>query len=330
MDAPSTFSRSAVTVRSGHDFSQIKALVLNSVTSIHSRAAYNKALTDFLTWFMSGDPKQFNKATVQQWVSSLQAAGLAPATINLRVSVIRKLALEAADNGYMDPQIAQGILRARGVKRLGVRLGNWLTKEQAEELLSAPDGKKLKGKRDRAALAILLGCGLRRAELSDLMFSHMQQRDGRWAIVDMSGKGGKLRTIPMPAWAKMFVDQYVNAVVGAVDACVGALSTWPAPNARVFRPMNNKGKFTGNVWLPQNVFEMVKRYGNHIGVEIKPHDLRRTFAQLALKGKAALEQIQLSMGHASITTTERYLGVRQDLQDAPCDRLGLDINADEE
>jgi integrase len=70
--------------------------------------------------------------------------------------------------------------------------------------------------------------------------------------------------------------------------------------------------------------EAVAMYGKKIGVEkLAPHDLRRTFAKLAHKGRAALEQIQLSLGHASILTTERYLGVRQDLQDAPCDRLGI-------
>jgi integrase len=57
---------------------------------------------------------------------------------------------------------------------------------------------------------------------------------------------------------------------------------------------------------------------------LAPHDLRRTFAKLAHKGDAPLEQIQLSLGHASIQTTERYLGVKQSLSDAPCDHLGLE------
>ncbi len=72
---------------------------------------------------------------------------------------------------------------------------------------------------------------------------------------------------------------------------------------------------------------LVVHHRRRIGVEITPHDLRRTFAKLAHQGRVPLEQIQLSLGHASIQTTERYLGVRQDLHDAPCDRLGLDILA---
>ena len=78
--------------------------------------------------------------------------------------------------------------------------------------------------------------------------------------------------------------------------------------------------------MPQNIMEAVAKYGKRIGVpKLAPHDLRRTFAKLAHKGRAALEQIQLSLGHASILTTERYLGIQQDLQDAPCDRLGIRI-----
>lgn len=74
------------------------------------------------------------------------------------------------------------------------------------------------------------------------------------------------------------------------------------------------------------LMEAVAMYGKKIGVpKLAPHDLRRTFAKLAHKGRAAMEQIQLSLGHASIVTTERYLGVRQDLQDAPCDRLGIRV-----
>jgi site-specific recombinase XerD len=90
---------------------------------------------------------------------------LAPSTINVQLSAIRKLAAEAADNRLLDADLAAGIAKVRGVKNEGVRAGNWLTREQARELLLAPDTSTLKGKRDRAILAVLLGCGLRRSEL---------------------------------------------------------------------------------------------------------------------------------------------------------------------
>jgi integrase len=137
-------------------------------------------------------------------------------------------------------------------------------------------------------------------------------REARCVIVDMLGKGGRVRTVPMPSWAKAAVDAWVSG------AGIGS--------GLVFRAVNKGGKVTGESMTPQSIFEVVQQYGAAIGVPaLAPHDLRRTFAKLAHKGHAALEQIQLSLGHASVTTTERYLGVRQDLTDAPCDHLGLNV-----
>ncbi len=102
--------------------------------------------------------------------------------------MLRKLATEAEDNNLLDSRIANGIHAVRGVPFRGRRTGNWLSKEEAQKWLNAPDVKTLKGVRDRALLAVLLGCGLRRAEASILSFSHIEQRVGRWAIVDIVGK----------------------------------------------------------------------------------------------------------------------------------------------
>ncbi len=170
----------------------------------------------------------------------------------------------------------------------------------------------MKGKRDRALLGLLVGCGLRRSELANLLVEDIQQRDGRWVIIDLVGKHGRIRTVPMPSWAKAAVDHWV-AAAGITEG-------------RLLRALNKAGRLSHDSMRPQSVFETVVDYGARIGLKITPHDLRRTFAKLAHQGQAALEQIQLSLGHASIQTTERYLGVRQDLHDAPCDRLGLDLD----
>lgn len=117
----------------------------------------------------------------------------------------------------------------------------------------------------------------------------------------------------MPAFAKAAIDVWADAA--------GVTS------GRVFRPVNKGDHLVGASMTAQSIFETVKKYAAEIGADnIAPHDLRRTFAKLAHKGRAALEQIQLSLGHASIQTTERYLGVRQDLTDAPCDHLGLKLS----
>lgn len=119
-------------------------------------------------------------------------------TINLRFGAVRRLAYEAADCGLLSADLAAGIRRVKGVKKLGVRLGNWLTAEQAQSLWLAPDCQRLKGKRDRALLALLLACGLRRHEAVTLTLDNLQQREEHWAIVDLVGKAGHVRTVPVP------------------------------------------------------------------------------------------------------------------------------------
>jgi site-specific recombinase XerD len=120
------------------DLARLKALVLDSVTSPHSRRAYNKALDDFLSWYLVAPRGLFRKAVVQEYRSKLEADGLAASTINVRLAAIRKLAQEAADNALLAPDLAAGIARVRGAKALGVRAGNWLGKEQAEQMIAAP------------------------------------------------------------------------------------------------------------------------------------------------------------------------------------------------
>jgi len=199
----------------------------------------------------------------------------------------------------------------KGAKRHGVRTGNWLTQHQAEQMLALPDRTTNKGKRDRALLCLLIGCGLRREELVLLALEHIQQREARWVLVDLVGKGKRVRSIPMPAWTKVAIDHWVGAA---------SLS-----GGRLFRSVNKGDRVVGEGLTPQAVFKIVEQYGHRIGLELAPHDLRRTFAKLAHKGHAAVEQIQISLGHASIATTERYLGVDQNLTDAPCDHLGLRV-----
>jgi integrase len=104
----------------------------------------------------------------------LESRHLGPGTINLRLGAVRRLAYEAADCGLLSADLAAGIRRVKGVKKLGVRLGNWLTPEQAKSLWQAPDPEQRRGKRDRALLSILVACGLRRHEVAALTVSHLQ------------------------------------------------------------------------------------------------------------------------------------------------------------
>jgi integrase/recombinase XerD len=294
---------------------QIKTLVLDGLSSPQSRRAYGRALDDFMSWYQqapSGTLRKepFSKALVQEYRRTLEEAGRAPSTINLRLAAIRKLAAEAADNGLLDADLAAGITRVKGVRQHGIRAGNWLTREQARELLNAPDASTLKGKRDRAILALLIGCGLRRTELVGLRVEDIAQRESRWVLVDLVGKGRRVRTVPVPAWVKQRVDEWLAAA---------SITSGP-----IFKAINKGGHVWGQGNRENLVWQVVQQYAGQLGFRhLAPHDLRRTCAKLCRKAGGKLEQIQLLLGHASVQTTERYLGTQQDLVEAVNDNLGI-------
>lgn len=168
----------------------VKQLVLDAVSSPLTRVRYGDAITEYFAWWLQEGRPGFARSTVQRYRTHLEARGLAPASINLRLSALRKLAREATYAGLLEPAAAQGIRDVRGAKTQGVRTGNWLTKSQAEHLINRPDTTTMKGRRDRAILAVMIGCGLRREEVAQLQLSDVQQRDGRWCVVDIRGKHG--------------------------------------------------------------------------------------------------------------------------------------------
>jgi len=286
-------------------------IVLDSVDSEHTKRAYRRALRDFLGWCAQVGVDELNKAVVQRYAAELRDAGVSASSINQRLSAIRKLGRELADNGALSEATANGIRAVKGVRAEGQRTGRWLSKEEAERLLSAPDAAMLKGKRDGAILAVLIGCGLRRSEAANLTFDHVQMIDGRPAIVNLKGKRNKTRSVPMPLWAHARIEEW--AVAAGIES------------GRIFRAMHKGGFITSDSMSAQAIADVVWQYSEATGLHVAAHDLRRTFSQLSFRGGAALDQIQLSLGHSSIQTTERYLGIRQSFSDAPADRLGLEL-----
>src|SRR5260370_3698225 len=206
---------------------RLKRLVLDSVSSPITRRVYILGLVEFFGWYGLERRHGFTKATVSAWRVALEARGLGAVSINVRITAVRKLAVEAADNGLLAPELANGITRVKGVASKGIRLGNWLSVKQAQTLLNTPDVATTKGLRDRAILAVLLGCGLRRSEVAALTVRHVQQRDGRRCIVDLVAKHGPLRTIPMPPT--------VNVAQHAWTFRAGGTARYG------FRPMNMAG-----------------------------------------------------------------------------------------
>jgi integrase len=227
------------------------------------------------------------------------------------LAAVRRIAYEAADAGLLSPDLAAGIRRVKGVRRLGVRLGNWLTPEQGRRLIEQSTPSTPRELRDHAMVAMLIGCGLRRAELLGLTLESIQQREDHWVIADLVGKGGHVRTVPIPNWVKATVDAWTDAA--------------NIRHGTVFRAINKVGRVWGDGMSPKVLWDVVRAAAARSGIDkLAPHDLRRTCARLCHLAGGELDQIQFLLGHVS---TEPYLGCKQRLRCAVNDRLEIEPDA---
>ena len=296
------------------DLEHAKTAVLNSLTSASGQRTYDHAIREFVGWYCSEPRLAFNRTVVLRYRIHLEQRKYAPVTINLRLAAVRRIAYEAADAGLLSPELAAGIRRVKGVRRIGVRLGNWLTPEQGRRLLESATPLTARELPDHAMVAMLIGCGLRRAELLALSLESIQQREEHWVIADLVGKGGHVRTVPIPNWVKSTVDAWVAAAA--------------IRHGRVFRAINKAGRVWGDGMSPKVLWDVVRAAAARAAIDkLAPHDLRRTCARLCHLAGGELDQIQFLLGHVSIQTTERYLGCRQKLRIAVNDRLGIEPDA---
>ena len=290
---------------------QAKAAVLSSLRSPESQGGYGYSIDEFVGWYCSEHRLSFNKTVVTRYRIHLEGRQLAPSTISVRLAAKRRLAYEAADSGLLSPELAAGIQRVKGPKKLGVRLGNWLTAEDARRLWQSPGTETLKGKRDRALLAILLGCGLRRREVPELTLDLLRRREDHWAIVDLIGKGGHIRTVTGPDRVKQTLDDWLSAA-GTITG-------------RGFRCVCRAGKTWGDGMTERVVWHVVKEYAAKLELaNLAPHDLRRSCVRLCHAAGGEMEQVQSLLGHVSLQTRETYLGCKQRLRGAVNDRIGIE------
>jgi len=279
-----------------------------------SARKYIQRLEVFRT-FMAG--RTISKATLGEFKRMLADQGKAPSTINGHLAAVRKLIDELVGAGYIPASEGYYISSIKGAKQLGQTAGNWLTVQQANKLLAEPDTETLKGTRDLAILATLIMCGLRRSELVGLTVGHMQQREGHWVFLDIRGKHGRIRTVKIPVPVYRTIGQWLGAR-GGLDTAT--------PDTPLFVGMQKGDRLNGGKALSsQAVYDLVRKYGKAIGVDLAAHDTRRTFAKLAHKGGAPLETISYDLGHASLETTQKYLGLELDLDKTSSDFIHLKL-----
>ena len=286
-------------------------VVLNSLPSPRSKRVYNMAIRHFIDYLEDQEGSNLDKLFLQTYIAYMQDEGIGEGSINLRLAAIRKLSREAEELKVWPETVTAAFTSVKNIPQRGHRTGNWLSLEQAQQLINAPDTSTPYGLRNRAMFAVLIGCGLRRHELVKLTLPQLQLRENRWVITDLVGKRNKTRTVTVPNWVKQSIDIYLN--------------TTKIQSGHLFQAMTKGGHISRDSISAETVRDVVRMYSLQCGFAISPHDLRRTYAKLAFKNGAKIDQIQLNLGHESLATTQVYLGTELDLKNGPGDFLNLTI-----
>ena len=224
----------------------------------------------------------------------LKLKGLAPATINLHLYGMKGVAREAWSMDLM-PQAAYLKIQAlKGLHYARLPTGRSLTAHQCKKLLDVCEDGSLRGIRDRAILAVMMGCGLRRAEVSSLEVANWNEKDRTFTFI---GKGNKQRRVYLPPDLIDPLTRWIN--IRGLDE--GAI--FPA----IYKGNGEHEFFKIRNMLPSSINRIVSRRAKQAKIpKLTPHDLRRTFATKMLNAGIDLFVLQQSMGHASLATTVRY------------------------
>lgn len=300
-------------VRPNDVLDEVQAAVLNDVGA-GSRPVYAGTIREFRAWATQNE-HQGIYATLAAYKAYLSTQ-VSPQTTNRKMAAVRKFVRTAAQMGVIAPEQARQAAEVSNIKVQGERYGTRLNEKQSRLLLSGPDRSTLKGLRDYAILSVFLGTGLRRAEIASLTWEHIVLLDDVWIILNLVGKGNRTRTVPMHSSVKFALDAYAEALgeVSETDRLLGTERETSETDV-IFVGINRHGQ-PGNEMTPHGVWYIVTQYAQMAGLDVKPHDLRRTYASLARKHGAELSEIQLLLGHASVETTQRYVGETLDFERA--------------
>ena len=268
-------------------------------------------MDQFISWYCSEPRLALNRTVVLRFRLHLESLGLAAATINQRLAAVRRLAFEADRFGPSESRI--GRWHPTGQRRQTIGSEIWKLAKFRVRAVPAPPGevrRRYSSEQPRSGDDCnSVGLWVTPSRIGILKMEDVQIRQGHWAIVDLIGKGGHVRTVPMPNWVK------------------GAVGKWTAAaqvtDGRIFRAVSRHGSTWGRGISENVVWYVVRSCARRLDLEhIAPHDLRRTCAKPCHSNGGELEQIQFLLGHASVLTTERYLGCKQNLEQPVNDRFG--------
>lgn len=270
-------------------------LAVERGASPHTISAYGGDLRAYLK-FLDGrsvDPREASRDDVTGFMAELQRQQMAPSTVERKIAAVKSfysfLVREGMTQSHPTVDLA--------LPKVPARLPDVISINQAEQFLSQPFPEGPVGYRDRAALEVLYGCGLRVSELTGLDIGNVDLESG---FVRVMGKGGKERLVPIAGAAQRAMADYLQH--GRPYLRAKKSTTRQDPSA-VFLNVRG-GRLTR-----QAVFGIVRTYGERSGLQLHPHTLRHSFATHMLQGGAELRSLQEMLGHADISTTQVYTHV---------------------
>jgi site-specific recombinase XerD len=191
-------------------FESLYGEVVATLANEHTRGMYRKALKDFAEWWRTTGKRPLDKSVVLAHIDYLLASAYSEATVNQRLSAIKKAILNAEDRGLLDLAKARDILRINGFSKKVSLGGRFLTERQAEALINVPNASSVKGVRDRAVLALLVGCALRSGELVSIQVDEIQKQKGEWFLTNVVGSRGDVRAVVIPDWTRKALDAWLE------------------------------------------------------------------------------------------------------------------------
>ncbi|WP_430229841.1 tyrosine-type recombinase/integrase [Nitrosomonas communis] len=273
-----------------------------------TQRAYKNALHDFMRFTGIVRPEQFRQITRAHLIAfrdELRKRELSGATIRHRLAALSSLFEYLCEQNAVTHNPVKGVKRptVEGYEGKSPALGD----HQARALLDAPDAGSLKGKRDRAILAILLYQALRRDELCKLKVKDIKQERRGVLHMKVSGKGGKNRYLPLHPQVGGLLHDYLEAAGHRED-----------DSGPLFRSLsNNQHKQAKKAMTSDAVYKIVQAYSERLGFRIGAHSLRATAATNALDHQADIAKVQEWLGHANIATTRIYDHRKTRPEDSP-------------
>jgi integrase/recombinase XerD len=279
-----------------------------NISNPNTRRAYENAVGDFMRFAGIERPEEFRTVTrahVIAWRDELARRGLGGSTIRHRLASLASLFEYLCDKNAVTHNPVKGVERPKTESGEGKTPA--IGDHQARELLAAPLDETIKSKRDRAILSTLLFHALRRDELCKLKVKDARHARKGVPHLNVSGKGGKTRYLPLHPGTQAVIHDYLAAAGHDADE-----------NGALFRPIrNNRTGRLGEAITADQVYRLVRGYSAQLGFKIGAHALRATAATNALDHQADIAKVQEWLGHANIATTRIYDHRRTRPEDSP-------------